>query len=174
MTTNYIMFEPWPTAISPVGLFHKHTVIPFLLWARQAVTVILEPLVVWPVPSYHHQGATWLLLTTFQRDVNSCEIIKSIIKKHHFNSYVNATPTTTYDAYRAQRGWLALFYVVASVASWSLPRLILPPNGERRAFQTNCQQESLGWRYVLFKDHSSCCHHTFFYLLCGLWPQSKY
>lgn len=58
--------EPWPTVVSPVGLFYKHTAVPFLLRAWQGFAIILEPLVVQAVPC---NKTTQRLPSTYQREV---------------------------------------------------------------------------------------------------------
>lgn len=129
--SNYIIkYEPWPTVVSPVSLFHKHTAIPILLRAWQVAAVILEPLVVWTVPSY---DTTWLLHSTFF----GCKtkFLKLVLKTKIRMNMRALDKSKLHNAYKAQRGWLGLFYVVSWFVSWFLPQLISPPNGENTIFQ---------------------------------------
>jgi len=48
--------SPGPTVVAPVGLLHEHAALPVLLGLRQAVAVVLEPLVVRPVPGGQADG----------------------------------------------------------------------------------------------------------------------
>ncbi len=75
--------------------------------------------------------------------------------------------TKHYDAYKAQRRWRGLSYVVSLFVSLFLPQLISPPNGER---EDSSNKMSTGktrmhlyavwesWHYY-YRSHNQCTPH---------------